>query len=1048
LKNLIDTCWFVFKWGLLAVLVAAVGLALYFYSRVNDEIRQRVQAKWQEHYPNLIVSVRSAQLGPDGIEIRGLTLLDPHAAGPQGELANIDEIVLYCQTSLPELLQGEPKFSRAVVHRPVINATRRPEGGWSVAQLFPLPKFSKHPIPITVESGTLEFFDPLKDPASRFTLRNINLQTKPLASTEPGGEPNIEVRGDLDGDHFQHNEVAGSFGPGFRGFDINGVLTGLDVSPELRDALPNEVAERMKVIAPLHGQARIGFHVRGNPGGPTPLEFQVQGQLTGGMFYDARLPSPVNGLEVDFRADNRGISINKLRAQIGEAVLKLTGHVDGFAQGAPFKVQAHAERLLLGRQWEPILPPLLLETWRKFLPAGQVDADLALQFDGRTYRPELNVKFLNVSVTYHRFPYQLNRVSGWMTLKDKHLEVEVVGYGGSQPVHVAGKFDNPGEHFTGEIEIDGRNQRFDKSLFDALAVFCAKINRPEACTSVQSLNPEGTFDFVLHSHRESPDPKIPTSSRLDVMVNHASVRYDKFPYPISNIRGPIAMTDGHWTVRGLEGTNGPGTIRCDGTVDPVGNGTELKLHFTAVNVPLQDDLRDALNPQAQRVWNNLRPQGAIDVEAVDLHFLSATKTHELSFRVAPFDATMSIEPITFPYRLDRLQGALIYRDGHFDLDGIKALHGRTPVRTGGFCDFDHEGNWHLQLNQLAVDQVRADGGDLVSALPGRLKKCVRAINPAGAINIAGTLDFYGGPAPNSPARSAWDMKFDIHQGTVGNTIRIENINGIVRLIGDCDGEHAHSRGTLAIDSLTFKDFQFTQVQGPLWIDDKQVVFGSGAEQPQAGQPPHHVTSRFYGGFMQADCAIALADTPRYSLQAMLSDGDLKRFAHETVPGKQRLDGRVLASFNLTGETSGVASLRGWGEVRLTQADIYHLPLMLALLSYLNLKAPDSTAFTNGSIDYQVEGDHIYLKKIAFNGDVISLEGAGEMGFDSSIKLALHPIFGRSDWELPVLKTVMGATSRQFVQIHVTGTLADPQMRREVLPAVGQAIQQMQDNTQR
>src|SRR5437660_10247290 len=142
---------------------------------------------------------------------------------------------------------------------------------------------------------------------------------------------------------------------------------------------------------------------------------------------------------------------------------------------------------------------------------------------------------------------------------------------------------------------------------------------------------------------------------------------------------------------------------------------------------------------------------------------------------------MSIEPVTFPYRLDRLQGALVYRDGHFDLESIKALHGRTPVRTGGFCDFDRDGNWHLQLNQLTVDQVRADGGELVGALSARLKKCVRAINPTGAINIAGTLDFYGTPTPDSPVRSAWNLLFDIHQGTVGNAIRIDNINGSIGL---------------------------------------------------------------------------------------------------------------------------------------------------------------------------------------------------------------------------------------------------------------------------
>src|SRR5437762_1515900 len=93
-----------------------------------------------------------------------------------------------------------------------------------------------------------------------------------------------------------------------------------------------------------------------------------------------------------------------------------------------------------------------------------------------------------------------------MTLKNKHLEVEVVGYGGSQPVHVVGRFDNPGESFTGKFQIDGKTMHFDPNLFAALAV-----KQPEGCRALQMLNPDGTFDFVLRSHLVFQDFKDPSS---------------------------------------------------------------------------------------------------------------------------------------------------------------------------------------------------------------------------------------------------------------------------------------------------------------------------------------------------------------------------------------------------------------------------------------------------------------------------------------------------------------------------------------------------------
>ncbi len=1040
-KDFINSCWFAFKWGLLAALLAAAALAVYFYSRVNDEIRLRVQAKLQSHYTNLIVTVRSAQLvDGEGIEVRGLTLLDPHATGPQAELAYFDEMVLFCQTSLPELVKGEPKISSVLIRRPTLHSTRRPDGTWSLSRLLPLPKFSDRPLPATVEGATLEFFDPLRTPASTFTLRDINLEAKPMPAP---GEPGVwlmEVRGYSAGDHFQRVEFAGQFGPQFKGFDIGGVLMGLDVSPDMTESLPGELASRLGPLAPLRGQARIGFRLHDNPGGPAPYLFQIAGELTGGRFDDARLPYPLTDLKAEFRVDNGGIAIDEVMGRAGQATFRLSGRVQGFGVGAPLHLQAHTEHLLIGRQWETVLPEKLLDGYRKFLPAGEIDADLTLDYDGLIWQPDLNVALRNVSVTYHRFPYRLDRVAGTVRLRNNHMSLGMAGFAAGQRIDVTGEFDNPGENFTGDLQVRGANIPFDENLFAAMP------EKPRAV--LQSLNPAGTFDFVLHTQRT--DGTKPPSPNLIVKLNRGAVRYEKFPYPISDIHGVLIMTDNRWTFRDLEGVNGPGRIHCEGFFNPSPppetTGGELQLHFTATNVPLQDELRDALPPQSRHVWNNTKPQGAINLRTADLRYNAGTKKAEINFRAEPVDETTSIQPGCFPYRLERLRGAIVYREGHIDLENMHAVHDRTPFETSGFVDFDHEGNWHMRLDRLTADRLHVDR-DFLAAMQGKLKKAVVDLNPAGPINAAGTLDFYGSAKPDAPIHSAWNMTLDVHQGSVGGTLQIENVNGGVRLVGDYDGQHVRCQGALAIDSLTFKDFQFTQVQGPLYFDEKQMLFGATAQQQQPNQPPPHITAKVYGGALQSDCTVTLADKSRFSLQALLTDGDLKRFAHEAVSGKQKIDGKVLASINVSGDTSGVHSLNGRGQIRLTDADIYQLPFMASMLKLLSVKPPDSTAFTNSSIEYRIEGDHVYLDKVAFNGDVISLEGSGEMDFDSSIRATFHTLVGRSDWQLPVLKTVMGAASRQLMQIHVTGTLANPKMTRDVLPAVSQAIQQAQTNVQ-
>jgi len=184
-----------------------------------------------------------------------------------------------------------------------------------------------------------------------------------------------------------------------------------------------------------------------------------------------------------------------------------------------------------------------------------------------------------------------------------------------------------------------------------------------------------------------------------------------------------------------------------------------------------DDLREALNAQSQRVWRQLKPQGAINLTA-SLDYLTAAKTPKIEFAARPVDDTTAIEPAMFPYRLERLHGELVYHEGHIDLRGIHAVHDRTTVEANGACDFDHEGNWRLQFKQIASIVC----GPIATCSPPypAAEKSVVSLNPTGTINInGGILEFNGNSIPAAPVRSAWNLPFAINQGTIGNGIRFE-----------------------------------------------------------------------------------------------------------------------------------------------------------------------------------------------------------------------------------------------------------------------------------
>jgi hypothetical protein len=336
--------------------------------------------------------------------------------------------------------------------------------------------------------------------------------------------------------------------------------------------------------------------------------------------------------------------------------------------------------------------------------------------------------------------------------------------------------------------------------------------------------------------------------------------------------------------------------------------------------------------------------------------------------------------------------------------------------------------------------------DLFAALPDGLKKIVGDLRPTGPVHLNGALEL-ARASPAAPLKADWDLHFDFSQASLNAGVTLENIDGGVALKGSHDGQRFYCLGELDIDSLAYRDFQFTEVRGPFYADDRQFILGEQARKAEPGRPPRRATAKVYGGTAMADAWATFGGPTQYTLQATLTDGDLARFAGEQLPGKQKLKGKVGAGIMLTGSGPGLHGISGNGQVRLREADIYELPFMVALLNIVSLRLPDTRGFTTSDIDFKIDGEHIYLDRIEFIGDAISLTGGGEMTFDSEIRASLAAIVGRSDWQLPVFKNLMGAASGQILQLHVGGTLANPQIRREAFPGINQAIEQLQAEMQ-
>ena len=184
----INCCWFGFKWSVVLAVVAGAVAVFCFYRRVDEEIRRRVEARIAQHYPRLEGQHPLRRVG-GGKGHPGSRSLDRRArrrgtargdAARRGGAVRVSDGLEGTDPGQSAGAAGDGPPARRCASR--VGPTAR----WSAAKLLPPPQFGDRPPEVTVESGVIEIFDPLKSPASTLTLRDVNLSLVPVPLAATG----------------------------------------------------------------------------------------------------------------------------------------------------------------------------------------------------------------------------------------------------------------------------------------------------------------------------------------------------------------------------------------------------------------------------------------------------------------------------------------------------------------------------------------------------------------------------------------------------------------------------------------------------------------------------------------------------------------------------------------------------------------------------------------------------------------------------------------------------------------------------------------------
>ena len=1044
--------WDFLRWFAFIVLVSGILAGMGFFcvqSRLDDEIRRYVENKFRSHYTNLHVTVESARRIPGvGIEIRGIRISEPDAAG-QGvstdSLAYVDEMLVRCSTELGDLVGGQADCRQVIVRRPHIKARRERDGRWNTLNLVPLPRFGSGSPDVTIENATVEV-QSRREAASSLRLDNINMTIVPVLDESGGQLPESAAgarrfQGQLRGNLFSSAELEGQFDLNSHCWTAQGTVQGLETSAESLAYLPEDMASRLGPLASYRGQTQLSFRCQSAEAGAAQTRFACSG-TSRGRIEDARLPQPLTDVEVSFSTSNDELHVERAHAQAGETRIEVSGQWNGMRSGGPLQFRAVAQRLMLSNALAGSLPANWRDGWQQLSPRGVVNATADISFDGRQWAQDVTIDCVDVSMTYARFPYPVDKIRGRVRYHNGSLELQDLWASvNGRPLRLQGAFSAASQGGAGWLEFLVRDPvPLDEQLM-------ASLQGP-AQSVVRSLEPHGFVSVWGRYERTANDP-AGFHKRLEIGLTDCSINYEKFRYPLYRIRGTLSMTDDRWTFRDLEGYNDSGWVTCSGRWEPVAaGGTELALDFHAMDVPLEDELKNALKPQAQQIWNNLCPRGSIDDLKVAVRY--ASRAEDLAVDVLavkrPPDQnvegrSISVKPTWFPYPWDDVAGSVHFNNGVVELKEIRAVHGDTELEFSGRIDTSPEGPWQLQMSPLNIDRFDASR-EFVMALPPRLGHALSRLNVSGLISLSGSMAVSGNSRNPAPPAAAWKLNIDLEDGGIDCGARFEHVRGGLLSEGEFNGNAAVGTAELNLDSLMCKGVQLTRISGPVQMEDSLLRFGERIPEPRRRGTPRPVTANAWGGTLSGSGEVQLGEPSLFDLQIGLAEGDLAAISEEATDRKRHVSGRTFANVRLNGSSAGVHTLRGVGRVLLREADLYELPVMVAMLKLLTIKSPDLTAFTSSDVDFRIEADRIYFDRIDFDGDAISLDGRGEMSLDRQIHLTFGTTVGRDDYYAALLRPILKEAGRRLMVIEVVGTLDNPELRREFVPELSERFQQL------
>ena len=508
-----------------------------------------------------------------------------------------------------------------------------------------------------------------------------------------------------------------------------------------------------------------------------PSKLEIAG--TSVEFIYQAFPYRLTQLHGKVTLDSHGSLSILLRSELNTAPLTIHGIFTNALTNPRGQVDVVSYDRAVDSKLIAALPPSIRSKLTELHPSGDFDSRLRITFDPvrfpkKPFRIEANFDVRDGSVQYNHFPLPISSIAGSIYMRN-----------GAWIFH----------------ELSGKSGAANLVASGSLATG----------TLIDEITAEIAREYSNRAQANSTPDVHDT------------------PYSISGTENGAEFTD----VENLNiGSPAPADLFAALPV-PVNEPLEkdawrFQLSTSVENFPLGEELLAALVKYDKREeFEKLNLNGKANGQ-IRVAYRTDSKKLALEYEMKPIPGSTSARPEAFPFEFRDVEGLFVYREGTLIADGLRANSGRMTLSANIVNQAIPNRGWMLDVSNLRVEQFQFDR-DLQSAAPNQALKFLASLNLSGCFNLDGALRVIKGAGDQAKMQALWDIRLVAQQNSAKPKVQLDAICGSAKLLGSAlEGTQPILFGEFNLDSLYYKDLQFSNINGPFYFNGTDLFWGKEA----------------------------------------------------------------------------------------------------------------------------------------------------------------------------------------------------------------------------